>query len=77
MRSMFMSPRNTFRMEEGILSLLAGDLFRDTPVRYPLFVFKLVYRLAFLLNLRENLAARRRRRLSLAMASKLPGETTA
>jgi len=69
MRSMFMSPRNTFRMEQGILSLLAGDLFRSTPIRYPLFMFKLVYRIAFLLNLRENLAARRRRRQSLAMSS--------
>ena len=72
MRSMFMSPRNTFRMEEGILSLLAGDLFRDTPVRYPLFMFKVTYRLAFLLNLRDNMAARRRRRLSLVNAQKLP-----
>jgi len=65
MRNMFMSPKNWFRMEEGILSLLAGDLFRDTPIKRPLFVFKVIYWIAYLVNWRVNNAARRRRKRSL------------
>ncbi|MFO7602673.1 MAG: NAD(P)/FAD-dependent oxidoreductase [Gammaproteobacteria bacterium] len=65
MRNMFMSPNNAFRMEEGILSLLAGDLFGDTPIRRPLFFFKLIYGITYIMNWRANRAALRRRRVSL------------
>jgi hypothetical protein len=62
MRKMFMSPRNTFRMEEGILSLLAADIFGKTPIRVPLFMFKLIYYAASIIKWRENLASWRQRR---------------
>jgi len=62
MRKMFMSPRNTFRMEEGILSLLAADIFSKTPIRRPLFLFKVIYYAAALIKWRENLASWRQRR---------------
>jgi len=62
MRKMFMSPRNTFRMEEGILSLLAADIFSRTPIRRPLFMFKVVYYVASIIKWRENLASWRQRR---------------
>jgi flavin-dependent dehydrogenase len=62
MRSMFMSPNNTFRMEEGVLSLLAADIFGKTPIRRALFVFKLVYYVAAIINWRVNLASWRQRR---------------
>lgn len=65
MRNLFMSPRNWFRMEEGVLSLLAGDLFHDTPLRRPLFLFKIIYAITYLMNWRENRAAFRRRRQSI------------
>jgi len=65
MRSMFMAPKNWFRMEEGIMSLLAGDLFRDTPIKRPLFVFKIIYYIAYLFNWRVNRAACLRRQQSL------------
>lgn len=65
MRNMFMSPKNWFRMEEGILSLLAGDLFRDTPIRRPLFAFKVIYYIAFLARWRDNIEAYRKRKRSL------------
>lgn len=42
-RSLFMAPRNPFRMQEAITSLLAGDVFRDTPIRTPFMMFKIVY----------------------------------
>jgi flavin-dependent dehydrogenase len=61
LRRMFMSPRNLFRMEEGILSLLAADIFRRTPIRLPLFMFKLIYYASSIIHWRESLASRRQR----------------
>ncbi len=65
MRNMFMGPRNWFRIEEGALSLLAGDLFTDTKVKFPLFMFKVVYYFAYLTNWRVNRDAYSRRLNSL------------
>ena len=62
LRKMFMSPRNVFRMEEGILSLLAADIFRKTPIRFPLFMFKVIYYTASIINWRESLASWKQRR---------------
>jgi hypothetical protein len=42
-RDLFMGARNLLRMEEALLSLLAGDLFRSTPIQWSLGVFKCVY----------------------------------
>ena len=42
-RNIFMNPRNMWRMQEALLSILAGDLFRDTPVRPRLWGFKAIY----------------------------------
>ena len=65
MRNMFMGPRNWFRIEEGTLSLLAGDIFSDTKVKFPLFMFKVVYYMAYLMNWRVNRDAHFRRLTSL------------
>jgi flavin-dependent dehydrogenase len=62
LRRMFMSPRNWFRMEEAILSLLAADIFRNTPLRRPLFIFKMIYYMTSIMNWRESLASWRQRR---------------
>jgi len=42
-RDLFMGPQNLLRMEEALLSLLAGDLFRGTPIRWSLCAFKCMY----------------------------------
>jgi flavin-dependent dehydrogenase len=42
-RNIFMNPRNVWRMQEALLSILAGDLFRDTPVGLRLLGFKFIY----------------------------------
>lgn len=42
-RKMFMHPSNKWRMQEAMLSILAGDLFRNTPVGRRLLGFKLIY----------------------------------
>jgi flavin-dependent dehydrogenase len=61
-RQLFMQPRNPLRMQEALLSLLAGDLFRGTPIFWSLRAFKGVYYAISLLNLRRCLAAWRRRK---------------
>jgi len=65
MRNMFMRPNNWFRIEEGALSLLSGDLFGDTKIKFPLFMFKVVYYVSYLLNWRINRNANSRRLNSL------------
>ena len=42
-RNIFMHPRNVWRMQEALLSILAGDLFRDTPVGPRMLAFKVIY----------------------------------
>ena len=43
MRDMFMTPKNLFRMEEAVLSLLAGDIFGGKNIRIRLLFFKIIY----------------------------------
>jgi flavin-dependent dehydrogenase len=70
MRSLFMAPRNSLRMQEALLSLLAGDLFRGTPIYGSLYAFKAVYYLTSLLQFRQTFAAwRRSRRATRTLAA--------
>jgi flavin-dependent dehydrogenase len=43
MRQMFRQPRNTWQLEQGVISMLAGDLFDTPKVLWRLQLFKLVY----------------------------------
>ena len=43
MAHLFSNPRNVWRVEEAVVSMLAGDVFRDGGVRARLRVFKLIY----------------------------------
>jgi len=43
MRELFLDPKNVLRMEEALLSLLAGDIFGRTPIWGRLRLFKLLY----------------------------------
>jgi flavin-dependent dehydrogenase len=63
--SLFMQPSNKMRMQEAIISLLAGDLFRGTPIHRSLRAFKVVYYLWSLLNPKAALEGWRRRRRSV------------
>lgn len=47
-RKVFMDPRNLWRMQEALLSILAGDLFRTTPVGPRMLGFKVIYYLSCL-----------------------------
>lgn len=63
MRNLFMSPRNLFRIEETVLSLLAGDIFSTQPLRRTrLMLFRLIYYVTKLSHLRHRLRPRRHAR---------------
>jgi 2-polyprenyl-6-methoxyphenol hydroxylase-like FAD-dependent oxidoreductase len=62
MRNLFMEPRNIFRVKEALMSVLAGDVFGNTPIRGPLLLFKGLYYTASLLNLRRTIKAWRTRK---------------
>ena len=61
LRDLFMKPRNFLRMKEAMLSLLAGDIFGNTPIWGSLRAFKVLYYVVSLANLRRSLGAARRR----------------
>jgi flavin-dependent dehydrogenase len=65
MRDLFMSPNNRWRMKEALLSLLAGDIFGQTPIWSALRRFKLVYYAVATINLKRSLLAWRRRKRNI------------
>ncbi len=50
---MFSEPRNTWQLEQGVISMLAGDLFDSPKVLRRLSLFKLVYAMAGLRDWRR------------------------
>jgi flavin-dependent dehydrogenase len=64
-RDLFMSTRKPLKMEQAVLSLLAGDVFTQSRARLPLFYFKVAYYLTYVLNWKQNRAVARRRRQGL------------
>lgn len=64
-RDLFMGPSNRLRMQEAVLSLLAGDLFRGTPIHWSLRAFKGLYYCLNLLHPHRTLVAWRHRRRTL------------
>lgn len=65
MRDLFMAPSNKLRMEEALLSVLAGDIFGRTPIWRSLLAFKAIYYLMSLRHLPRSLAAWRKRRMNI------------
>jgi flavin-dependent dehydrogenase len=66
-RNLFMRPRNR-KLQEAVLSVLAGDVFRDTPTGTRLAMFKGLYYLATLLHPLTALFAWRKRRRAVQEA---------
>ena len=58
MRAMFARPRNLFQVEQGVISMLAGDVFDNPRVTRKVHVFRLIYAIGSLLSLRLWLAER-------------------
>lgn len=65
MRDFFMGPKNVLRMKEALLSVLAGDIYGDTPIWRSLLAFKALYYSANILQPRRAFGAWRRRRSNI------------
>jgi len=65
LRNMFMGPRNIFRVQEALLSVLAGDVFGKTRLRAPLLFFKLLYYTFSVINFKRTVQAWRMRRQNI------------
>jgi flavin-dependent dehydrogenase len=61
MQKLFRNPHNIFRVEQGIISMLAGDLFDSRSVWWRLQIFRLIYSCVALRNLPRWYAERRYR----------------
>lgn len=63
-RDLFMRPRNQ-KLQEAVLSVLAGDVFRDTPFGGRLLIFKALYYLTSVFNFRASFSAWKRRKQAI------------
>jgi flavin-dependent dehydrogenase len=70
MRELFMQPSNYFRIQEAILSVLAGDIFRRTPIGPRVLAFKALFYALCLYHWRMTLTNWRKRRRLLAESLK-------
>ncbi len=67
LRNMFMEPRNYFRVQEALLSVLAGDLFGKTRIGGPLLIFKGFYYAGSIANFGRTLKSWRMRRNNIRL----------
>ncbi len=65
MRELFMGPRNVWRVKEALLSVLAGDIFGKTPIWPSVMMFKIMFYLSSLKNLRTSLRAKKQRAINI------------
>ncbi len=59
-RTLFMNPRNFLRMQSGVISVLAGDVFGKTRLTVPLTCFKAVYYIAAARDAIQNMLEKRK-----------------
>ncbi len=62
MRHLMLHPADTLKVKRAVISLLAGDVFRNGPVWWRLLFFRAIYYTMSLSNLRESFGAWRRRK---------------
>ena len=74
-RDMFMHPKNTFRVKEALMSMLAGDIFGKTPIWGALRMFKAIYYMVSLGNFRRSFEGWKRHRFNIRDMGPLRGET--
>lgn len=65
MRDFFMQPKNVFRVKEALLSVLAGDVFGKTPIWRSIFIFKVLYYSANLMQPQRAFMAWKQRRFNI------------
>ncbi|MGH8252849.1 MAG: tryptophan 7-halogenase, partial [Steroidobacteraceae bacterium] len=72
MRDLFMNPRELFGVRSAVLSVLAGDIFGKTPIWKSLRVFKTIYMLTSVVNLRRTIAGWRDRAVNIRPVASQP-----
>ena len=70
-RQLFMAPRNVFGVQSAVISLLAGDVFSDGPVRPRLYLFRAIYYMKCVAMLPDSLRAWRERQRNTRVVSDL------
>ena len=65
LRDMFMAPSNRLRLQEALLSVLAGDVFGGTPLKLRLLTFKIMYYVRALVQPRRSWLAWLKRRQAI------------
>ncbi|MBK7465070.1 MAG: tryptophan 7-halogenase [Betaproteobacteria bacterium] len=65
MRDFFMYPKNIFRVKEALLSVLAGDIFGKTPIWRSIWMFKLLYYIANMIQPKRAFMGWKRRRFNI------------
>jgi len=65
LRDLFMAPRNLFRVKEGVLSVLAGDVFGPTKISGPLRIFRFIYNVNSLFNVKRTFKAWKMRKYNI------------
>jgi flavin-dependent dehydrogenase len=68
-RKLFLAPNNRWGLQSAVVSLLAGDVFRDGPVPPRLFLFRVIYYLHALTRWPQALRAWQKRRRDVRVAS--------
>jgi len=72
LRDIFMKPREDFGIRAAVISVLAGDLFRGTAITRGLMMFRAIYYLTSLGDIKRTFAAWRRRAFNIRDESDLP-----
>jgi hypothetical protein len=54
MRKLFANPRNDWQLEQAMISMLSGDVFRDNGVHWRLRLFKFIYFVTALGDMKEQ-----------------------
>ncbi|MDM0047054.1 NAD(P)/FAD-dependent oxidoreductase [Variovorax dokdonensis] len=74
-RDMFMHPNNVGRVKEALMSLLAGDIYGNTPMWWGLRRFKILYYVIAVFNPKRTWRGWRKHRNNIRDEGKLQGET--
>jgi flavin-dependent dehydrogenase len=69
LRTMLLTSRNPFRLQEALLGLMAGDVFRPSELHARLIVFKVIYFMSSLRSFKASFAAWRKRRAGARAAA--------
>lgn len=73
MRDLFMSPSNVFRVQEALLSVLAGDIYGKTPIWRSLRILKAIYYIASVAHLKRTFMAWKQRKVNIRHAEAAEG----